>query len=105
MSSQPINRLPPAILAAIDFNPGNRYADFSEAGGDKIASYGLGALVAGGVAAKLGFFKGLWILILGAKKFVIVGVVAIAAWFKKMFGKKDQVSGPGPGAESGSVGS
>jgi uncharacterized membrane-anchored protein len=77
----------PKILAAIDFNPGNRYADFSEASGDKVASYGIAALVAGGVAAKLGLFKGLWVLLLGAKKFVIIGVVALGALLRKLLGK------------------
>jgi uncharacterized membrane-anchored protein len=52
-----------------------------------VASYGIAALVAGGVAAKLGLFKGLWVLLLGAKKFVIVGFIALAAWFRKLFGK------------------
>jgi uncharacterized membrane-anchored protein len=79
----------PRILAAIDFNPGHRYADFSEASGDKVASYGIAALVAGGVAAKLGLFKGLWIFILGAKKFIIIGVVAVGAWLRKLFGKNN----------------
>ena len=88
MSQLPeIERNAPRILAAIDFNPGNRYADFSEAAGDKVASYGIAALVAGGVAAKLGLFKGLWVLLLGAKKFVIIGVVALAALVRKFFGK------------------
>jgi uncharacterized membrane-anchored protein len=82
-----IERNAPTILAAIDFNPGNRYADFSEASGDKVASYGIAALVAGGVAAKLGLFKGLWVLLLGAKKFVIIGVVALTAFLRKLFGK------------------
>jgi len=77
----------PKILAALDFNPGNRYADFSEASGDKVASYGIAALVAGGVAAKLGLFKGLWVLLLGAKKFVVIGVVALTAFVRKLFGK------------------
>jgi uncharacterized membrane-anchored protein len=77
----------PKILAALDFNPGHRYADFSEAAGDKVASYGIAALVAGGVAAKLGLFKGLWVLLLGAKKFVIIGVVALGALLRKLFGK------------------
>ena len=93
MSQLPeIEQASPAILGAIDFNPGNRYADFSEAAGDKVATYGIAALVAGGVAAKLGLFKGLWVLALGAKKFVIIGVVAIVAWFKKLFGKKDEAA-------------
>jgi uncharacterized membrane-anchored protein len=88
MSQLPeIERSAPKILGALDFNPGNRYADFSEASGDKVASYGIAALVAGGVAAKLGLFKGLWVLLLGAKKFVIIGFIALAAWFRKLFGK------------------
>lgn len=88
MSQLPeIERNAPTILAALDFNPGNRYADFSAASGDKVASYGIAALVAGGVAAKLGLFKGLWVLLLGAKKFVIIGVVALAALLRKLFGK------------------
>jgi uncharacterized membrane-anchored protein len=82
-----IERNAPKILAALDFNPGNRYADFSAASGDKVASYGIAALVAGGVAAKLGLFKGLWVLLLGAKKFVIIGVVALTAFLRKLFGK------------------
>jgi uncharacterized membrane-anchored protein len=82
-----IERNAPTILAAVDFNPGNRYADFSEASGDKVASYGIAALVAGGVAAKLGLFKGLWVLLLGAKKFVVIGVVALTAFVRKLFGK------------------
>ncbi len=83
-----IEKASPKILSAIDYNPGNRYADFDARSGDKIASYGLAALVAGGVAAKLGFFKGLWIAILAAKKFIVIGAVAIAAWFRKLFGRK-----------------
>ena len=46
------------------------------------------ALVAGGVAAKLGLFKGLWIAILAAKKFVIIGLAALAAWARKFLKRK-----------------
>ena len=80
-------------MSAVEFNSGNRYADFNPASGDKVASYGIAALVAGGVAAKLGFFKGLWVLVLGAKKFIIIGAVAFAAWFRKLFGKKGTSAG------------
>jgi uncharacterized membrane-anchored protein len=94
MSQLPeVERNTPAILSAVDFNSGNRYADFNPASGDKVASYGIAALVAGGVAAKLGFFKGLWVLILGAKKFIIIGIAAIAAWFRKLFGKNSTPAG------------
>jgi uncharacterized membrane-anchored protein len=83
-----IENAAPKILSAIDYNPGHRYADFDAKSGDKIATYGLAALVAGGVAAKLGFFKGLWIAILAAKKFIIIGAAAVAAWFRKLFPRK-----------------
>lgn len=73
----------PAILAMVDFQPGNRYSDF-EAGTDKVATYGLAALVAGGVAAKAGLLKLLWVGILAFKKLIIVGVIALFASFKKL---------------------
>jgi hypothetical protein len=73
-----IERATPGILSAIEFSPGHRYGDFNPAS-DKVATYGLTALVAGGVAAKLGLFKGLWIAILAAKKFIIIGIAALAA--------------------------
>jgi uncharacterized membrane-anchored protein len=57
---------------------------------DKVATYGLAALVAGGIAAKLGFFKLLWIALLAAKKFIIIGAVAVSAWVRKFFQKKDR---------------
>ncbi|HUB86946.1 MAG TPA: DUF2167 domain-containing protein [Verrucomicrobiae bacterium] len=72
------------ILGMVDFDQGNRYADFNPKT-DKMAAYGLAALVAGGVAAKLGFFKLFWLFILGAKKFIIIAAVAVAAWFRKIF--------------------
>src|SRR5215472_11564110 len=83
-----IEEATPKILTAIDFNPGHRYADFNPKS-DKIAEYGLAALVAGtatAAALKLGFFKALWVVILAAKKFIIIGVVAIAAAIRKLLG-------------------
>ena len=87
---QEIEQATPAILAAVDFNAGSRYADFSATSGDKIAAYGVGALVAGGVAAKAGLFKGLLVLLLGAKKFVVIAVVAIAAGARKFFAARSE---------------
>lgn len=78
----------PAVLAMVDFQEGHRYTDFN-ASTDKVATYGLAALVAGGLAAKAGLFKGLIVALLAAKKLVIVGFVAVAAWLKKVFGKKE----------------
>jgi len=75
----------PTILGMVDFTDGNRYADF-KAGTDKVAAYGIAGLIAGGVLAKAGFFKALWIGLLAAKKLVVVAVVAIGAWMKKLLG-------------------
>jgi uncharacterized membrane-anchored protein len=93
-----IEGVSPKIIGAIDFNPGNRYADFNGAAGDKIAEYGIAALVAGGVAAKLGIFKGLWVLIIAGKKFVIAGIIAVVAGVKKLLGKKEPAKVEGIGS-------
>ncbi len=72
----------PEILSMVDYQAGNRYADFNS-DTDKVATYGLAALVAGGVAAKAGLLKLLWVGVLALKKFIIVGLIAAAASFKK----------------------
>jgi len=85
-----IDRQTPQILGMVDFKEGSRYADFDPKV-DKVAKYGIATLVAGGAlaaAAKLGLLKGLWVFILAAKKFIIIAIVAIAAFFKKLF-KRD----------------
>ena len=82
-----IEKETPDILGMVDFNQGNRYADFDPKV-DKVATYGIAALIAGGIAAKLGFFKLLIGFIIAAKKLIIVACVAIAAWFKRIFGRR-----------------
>jgi uncharacterized membrane-anchored protein len=82
-----IDKQTPQILGMVDFKEGSRYADFDPKV-DKVAKYGIATLVAGGVlagAAKLGLLKGLWVFILAAKKFIIIGVIAVVAFFKKLF--------------------
>jgi uncharacterized membrane-anchored protein len=88
----------PKILGMVDFKDGNRYADFDPKV-DKVAKYGLAALVAGGAlaaAAKLGFLKLLWVAILAAKKFIILGIAALAAFFKKLFKRGNDSAGGTP---------
>jgi len=77
----------PSILAVTEFTKGNRYEDF-DSKTDHMAEYGLAALVAGGVAAKMGLFAKLGVLLLAFKKFIVIGVVAIGAFLKKLFSKK-----------------
>jgi uncharacterized membrane-anchored protein len=86
-----IEKATPEILTMVDFNEGHRYADYKP-GTDKLATYGLAALVAGGIAAKTGLFKGLIVAILALKKFIIIGLVAVSAFIKKLFGVRSQQS-------------
>ena len=80
------------VVAFSDFSEGNRYSDF-DGKTDRIAEYGLAALVAGGVAAKLGFFTKIFALLLAFKKLLIVGVAALGTGVLKFFGrKKDDTS-------------
>lgn len=79
----------PELLAVTDFTEGNRYQDFN-AETDHVAEYGLAALVAGGVAAKMGFFAKLAALFLAFKKFIIIGAVAVVGLIGKLLGRKSQ---------------
>jgi len=78
----------PRILGMVNFNDGHRYADFDPKV-DKVAAYGIAALVAGGLAAKMGFFKLIWVFILAAKKFIVIGVIALAGVVRKIFSRKN----------------
>lgn len=76
----------PKVLAFTNFDPGNRYADYN-ASTDKLAAYGVAALVAGGIAAKAGLFAKLGVLLLALKKFIIIGLAAVGAFLRKLFGR------------------
>lgn len=84
---QEVEASAPTILKMVDFQPGHRYADF-QPDTDKVAAYGIAALVAGGIAAKAGFFKVLWVGILALKKFIIIGIAAVIAFFKRLLAKR-----------------
>jgi uncharacterized membrane-anchored protein len=77
------------LLGALQFNKGKRYQDFN-ASTDKVAEYGLAALVAGVAAKKLGLFAIL--AALAVKSFKLIAVAAVGAFLaakKFLFGKKD----------------
>lgn len=74
------------LLLGHHYNPGKSYAEYKP--GDKVAEYGLTALIAGGAiygAAKLGLLS--TILAFGKKflKLIIAGIVAIGVAIKKFF--------------------
>jgi uncharacterized membrane-anchored protein len=68
------------VMTGFGFVQGSRYADFVS--GDKVATYGLSALIMGGAGAaalKSGLLQKFW-------KLIVVGVVALGAAAKKLFG-------------------
>jgi uncharacterized membrane-anchored protein len=79
------------LIDVAEFNEGYRYAEFNSKT-DRMAEYGLGALIAAGVGAKLGLFAKLGVFLLAMKKFIIIGLVALGAFIKRLFGKKDETA-------------
>ena len=82
---QEIEQATPAILAMVNFNQGHRYADFNPKT-DRIAEIGLAGLVAGGLLLKAGGLKALLVAAVALKKFIVIGLLAVARFWKKLFG-------------------
>lgn len=77
------------VIKSFQYNPGHQYSQFTQ--GDKMAGYGLGALILGGataVAAKKGLFAGLIAILVAGWKIVLVGLAAAGAWFRRIFKRK-----------------
>lgn len=78
-----------AALRSVEYVPGEKYSEWKP--GDKVAAYGLGALVVGGAAA-LATKKGFWAVLaglFGAFWKLILGVgVALLAGLGSLFKKK-----------------
>lgn len=71
-----------STMAGFEFKQGHRYAEYRQ--GDKLAKYGLTALVVGGataVAVKSGLFKWLW-------KGLVVVVLVVGASVRNLFGRR-----------------
>jgi uncharacterized membrane-anchored protein len=86
------------LISGFHYTQGNRYSDFAK--GDKVAEYGLTALILGGgaaVALKTGLLAKFW-------KFIVMGIVAIGAaikkLFQKIFGKEEKIENPNEQAAS-----
>jgi uncharacterized membrane-anchored protein len=79
------------LLSAVSFIPGKRYADFNSST-DKVAAYGLAALVAGVAAKKLGLLALLAATIVKFAKVIVVAAAglfaAIARWLKGRAGRQ-----------------
>jgi uncharacterized membrane-anchored protein len=79
------------LLGGYAFVEGKKYSQYVS--GDKIAKYGLSALVVGGavgIAAKAGLLAKLGVMFGKLWKLLIVGLIAVGAGLKKLvFGRKD----------------
>jgi uncharacterized membrane-anchored protein len=75
------------VLERTELSSGNRYEDFKP-GIDKVAAYGIGGLIAGGLLLKTGFFAAVGKLILMLIKPLIVGVLLLFGAVAKLFGAK-----------------
>lgn len=72
------------LLPMTDFNAGARYADHNPST-DKVAAYGVAALIGGGLAAKTGLLAKLGLILAKMGKLLFVGVIALAAGIRKFF--------------------
>jgi uncharacterized membrane-anchored protein len=76
------------LLAALDYRPGERYGDFNSTT-DRVAEYGLAALIGGVAAKKLGLLA---IVGVGLAKFWKIGLIAMAVaggGITKLFRRKN----------------
>ncbi|MGZ5119555.1 MAG: DUF2167 domain-containing protein [Burkholderiales bacterium] len=75
------------LLGELEFNQGKRYADFNSST-DRIAEYGLAALI-GGVAAKtLGLLAVMGAFFLKFTKLIAIGAIAVVAGIRQWFARK-----------------
>lgn len=84
------------LLADLSYNVGKRYEDFS-ASTDRIAEYGLIALIGGVAAKKLGLFAVLIGLALKFSKVILIGAAVLGAGVIKFFRRKPR-NDPADGA-------
>ncbi len=81
------------LLKDYSFKSGESYAEFRQ--GDKLAKYGLAALITGGavaVAAKTGLLTAILLIFKKAWKLVVIGAVAVVSFFKRLILGKSRTS-------------
>jgi uncharacterized membrane-anchored protein len=75
------------LLGALEFNAGRRYADF-DSSTDRVAEYGLAALVGGFAAKKLGLFATLGVLLAKFWKVIAIAGVGLVAGLGKLLARR-----------------
>jgi uncharacterized membrane-anchored protein len=81
------------ILASIEFTKGNRYEDFDESI-DKLAAYGIGGLITGGILAKTGLFAKIGLIIAKFAKVIFIGIAGAGGAIYKWFTSKKKEDEP-----------
>lgn len=81
------------LLGALSYNSGKRYEDFN-AGTDRIAEYGLAALVGGVVAKKLGLLAVIGVFAAKFAKVIALAVAGFGAGIFKLFRRKPKPVSP-----------
>lgn len=87
------------VNKSLSFTQGNDYGSWVK--GDKVAEYGLTALVVGGIgaaAAKTGLLKTVGKLLIASWKLVLAGLVAFGGMLKRLFTRKAAESPSNDGA-------
>jgi uncharacterized membrane-anchored protein len=82
-----------ALLAALSYNPGKRYEDF-DSSTDRIAEYGLAALIGGVVAKKLGLFALIGVFVAKFAKVIGIAALALGAGVWNFFRRKPKGAAP-----------
>jgi uncharacterized membrane-anchored protein len=80
----------------VQFKDGKRHSDFNEAT-DKVATYGLAALVGGLAAKKLGLLAAAGLFLAKFGKFILIGVAAVAAILARRFTRTKAASASSAG--------
>lgn len=75
------------LLSAVHFNDGKGYGDFN-ASTDKVAEYGLAALIGGLAAKKLGLLALIGVTLLKFWKLGAIGIAAVGIGAKKLLARK-----------------
>lgn len=75
------------LTSQVVYVDGKKYQDHSS--GDKVAEYGLAALITGVVAKKAGLFAALGILLAKFSKLILVALFGLFPFLKRFFKKKD----------------
>lgn len=81
------------MLSALNFNEGQRYADFNPST-DRVAEYGLAALVVGTAAKKLGFLAAAGLFFAKFAKVILLGLAGLGALATKLFKRKGTAATP-----------